>query len=138
METVQRFSRKRQAIYNALVQSCTHPSADELYHALKPDYPDLSLGTVYRNLKSMVASGEVLCVANVDGKDRFDGRIEPHVHLICRNCGAVMDVHITRELSRECSHIAQSIGAVIDPGSLRFSGLCMNCKDREIPDPISQ
>lgn len=136
METVQRFSRKRQAIYDALVQSCTHPSADELYHTLKLDYPDLSLGTVYRNLKSMVASGEVLCVANVSGKDRFDARIEPHAHLVCRCCGTVLDVHMSRELSAVCARLAHNIGAVIDPSSLCFSGLCMNCKDRETPDPI--
>jgi len=138
MEAAQRFSRKRQAIYDALMRSHTHPSAEELYHTLKPDYPDLSLGTVYRNLKSMVAGGDVVCVANVDGKDRYDAHITPHAHLVCRECGAVLDLPVTPELSAACDHIAKDGGVVLEPHSLRFFGLCSECKDREAPDQIWQ
>lgn len=138
MEPAQRFSKKRQAIYDALMASHAHPSAEDLYHTLKPDYPDLSLGTVYRNLKSMVAGGEVVCVANVEGKDRFDAHIEPHAHLVCRECGTVMDLPMTDALSAECQRIAQTLSVGIEPHSLRFFGLCKNCKDRETPDPIWQ
>lgn len=138
MERTQRFSKKRQAIYDALMASYAHPSAEDLYHTLKPNYPDLSLGTVYRNLKSMVAGGDVVCVANVDGKDRFDAHIEPHAHLVCRECGIVLDLPMTDALSDECRHIAIMLDVSIEPHSLRFFGLCKNCKDREIPDPIRQ
>ncbi|MCI9467751.1 MAG: transcriptional repressor [Oscillospiraceae bacterium] len=138
METTQRFSRKRQAIYDALMRSHAHPSAEELYHELKPDYPDLSLGTVYRNLKSMVAGGDAVCVANVEGRDRFDGHVEPHAHLVCRACGAVMDLPMTDALRDECARIADDGGVVIDPRSLRLFGLCFDCKDRGGPDQIRQ
>lgn len=138
METTQRFSRKRQAIYDALMQSHAHPSAEDLYHTLKPDYPDLSLGTVYRNLKSMVACGDVVCVANVAGKDRFDAHTQPHAHLVCRDCGAVLDLPMSDALASECARIAQDSGVAIDPHSLRFFGLCPDCKDRETPDQIWQ
>lgn len=138
METTQRFSRKRQAIYDALMASHVHPSAEELYHTLKPDYPDLSLGTVYRNLKSMVAGGDVVCVANVEGKDRFDAHTEPHAHLVCRECGAVLDLPMTASLAEECARIAGESGVSIEPHSLRLFGLCATCKDRELPDPIWQ
>lgn len=138
METTQRFSRKRQAIYDALMQSHAHPSAEDLYHKLKPDYPDLSLGTVYRNLKSMVASGDAVCVANVEGRDRFDGHVEPHAHLVCRACGTVLDLPITEILRDECARIASDSDLLIDLRSLRLFGLCMDCKDRESPDQIWQ
>ena len=138
MEPAQRFSRKRQAIYDALMASHAHPSAEDLYHTLKPHYPDLSLGTVYRNRKSMVAGGDVVCVANVEGKDRFDAHVEPHAHLVCRNCGAVLDLPMTQVISEECARIAEERGLSIDPRSLRLFGLCISCKDRGFPDPIWQ
>lgn len=136
MERVQRYSRKRQAIYDALMQSHEHPSAETLYHILKPVYPDLSLGTVYRNLKSLMASGDVVCVANVDGKDRFDVCIRPHGHLVCRQCGAICDLQLSSELLEQCEILGAQCGMDIDPCSLHVSGLCQHCKDRESPDPI--
>ena len=137
METTQRYSRKRQAIYDTLLQSSEHPSAETIYQTLKPDYPDLSLGTVYRNLKSMVASGDVVRVSNVEGKDRFDAHISPHAHLICRACGRVQDLELMEDLTVQCRVLAQRSSVAIDPRSLRFSGLCTLCKDREVPDPNS-
>jgi len=138
LEGVQRYSRKRQAIYDALMQSHEHPSAEFLYQTLKPVYPDLSLGTVYRNLKSLMASGDIVCVANVDGKDRFDVCIQPHGHLVCRQCGAIRDLELTSELLGQCEALGEKYGMVIDPRSLHVSGLCEHCKDRETPDPIWQ
>ena len=138
METVQRYSKKRQAIYETLLRSTDHPSAESVYQSLKPDFPDLSLGTVYRNLKSMVASGDVICVSNVDGKDRFDAHTAPHIHLICRCCGGVQDLELTEEITGLCQLLSQRSGTAIDPTSLRLTGLCHNCIDREAPDPNSQ
>lgn len=138
MEVTHRFSKKRQAIYDALLQSREHPSAETIYQTLKLKYPDLSLGTVYRNIKGMVASGDVICVGNVDGKDRFDAHIEPHAHLICRTCGTVVDIDITPSLAEQCHAAAQENHIDLDLRSLHFTGLCHNCKDRETPDPITQ
>ena len=135
METTQRYSRKRQAIYDALMRSPEHPSAETIYQTLKPDYPDLSLGTVYRNPKSMLASGDVICVSNVAGKDRFDAHVTPHAHLLCPGCGGVQDLELTEELKLQCRTLAERSGMAIDPSSLRFTGLCPMCKDREGPDP---
>ena len=54
----EKFSRKREALYNALRATTVHPTAEWLYAALRPEYPDLSLGTVYRNLKKFCAEGK--------------------------------------------------------------------------------
>ena len=128
METGQRFSKKRQAIYDALFASREHPSAESVYQTLKAEYPDLSLGTVYRNIKNMVASGDVICVGHVDGKERYDAHLNPHVHLVCRGCGSVVDIEITEPMARQVETVARENGIEMDLRSLHFAGLCCECK----------
>ena len=129
METAQRFSKKRQAIYDAMLQSREHPSAEWVYQTLKPEYPNLSLGTVYRNIKGMVASGEVICVGNVDGKDRYDAHVEPHLHLVCRSCGTVVDIDMTEAMVSQCHTIAADNQVDLDLRSVHFAGLCSGCRE---------
>ena len=130
MEGTQRFSKKRQAIYDALVNSLEHPNAEMVYQSLKSEYPDLSLGTVYRNIKGMVQSGDVICVGHVDGKERYDAHLQPHVHLVCRDCGAVVDIALDPALEAQCAAISQSHDIVMDVPSLHFAGLCKTCKNK--------
>ena len=128
MEVNQRFSRKRQAIYDAMLQSLEHPSAEMIYQILKPEYPDLSLGTVYRNIKGMVESGDVICVGHVDGKERYDAHVHPHAHLVCLGCGSVVDIEITEPMARQVETVARENGIEMDLRSLHFAGLCYECK----------
>ena len=83
---------------------------------------------MYRNIKGMVASGEVICVGNVDGKDRFDAHVEPHLHLVCRNCGTVVDMDLTDGMASQCKTIALENRVDLDLRSLHFAGLCSECK----------
>lgn len=130
MEVTRRFSRKRQAIYEALRSSRQHPSAEWVYQTLKPEYPDLSLGTVYRNIKGMVELGDVICVGNVDGKDRFDAYVHPHAHLLCSGCGAVVDLDISEGMAAQCQAMAREHQIDLDLRSLQFAGLCSGCHKR--------
>ena len=95
----QNYSRKRQAIYELLLSTDIHPSADWIYNTLKPAYPDLSLGTVYRNLKVLEEKRIVKSVAVVGGSERYDARMSVHSHFVCRCCGRVEDVFHREELS---------------------------------------
>mgnify|MGYP000075579427 FL=1 len=72
------FSSKRNAIYNAVCGTDTHPSARWVYDKLKPEIPDLSLGTVYRNIALFKDEGKVSVICNVNGEERIDGNTEPH------------------------------------------------------------
>ena len=83
MEGTRRQSKKRDAIHEMLLASCDHPSAEEIYRRLKPDIPDLSLGTVYRNLSLFRKEGKAISVATVAGQERFDGWTHPHAKFIC-------------------------------------------------------
>ena len=93
-----------------------------VYDDLKQAFPKLSLGTVYRNLSMFKASGEIVSLGTVNGVERFDAIVEPHVHFICSGCGAVaadmaafsvLPISNSRCLLRSCSRslffaIAQS------------------------------
>ncbi len=123
----QNYSRKRQAIYELLLSTDAHPSAEWLYNSLKPTYPDLSLGTVYRNLKLLESNGSVKSVAVVDGCERYDARMTPHSHFVCKSCGRVLDVFFTESMN-DITEKAYIDGAKkVDSYNLIFYGVCNEC-----------
>ena len=91
MVTTKHF-RKRDAILTYLKDTHLHPSAEMVYAELKQQIPDLSLGTVYRNLNLFKEQGLAISVGTVKGVERFDGNTMPHVHFFCTDCGAVIDL----------------------------------------------
>ena len=87
-----RHSDTRDVIYDYLYNTKAHPSAEMIYNDLKPALPKLSLKTVYTNLRLFEQHGKVVRVANVNGIDRYDANCEEHVHFVCDECGAVIDI----------------------------------------------
>ncbi len=88
------FSSKRELIYSTLCSTKTHPSAKWVYEQLKEDHPDLSLGTVYRNIALFKEKGMAIPVANILGEERLDGDTSPHAHLVCKTCGRIEDIEM--------------------------------------------
>ena len=122
-----RYSKKREAILQVLRDTDVHPTADWVYQQLKPQYPDLSLGTVYRNLTRFKEEGVVVSVGTVNGQERFDATVEPHTHFICKSCGAVLDFHglrLDNDLDRRAE---EEFGMKIDHHELVFQGTCSKC-----------
>ena len=127
MEPTKKHFRKRDAILQELRCTKAHPSAEMLFQILKPVIPDLSMGTVYRNLNLFKQQGLAISVATVDGVERFDGNTAPHVHFICDGCGAVIDLE-TMEIPESLSEIAaRCSGGTVTGCSLSFNGKCQNC-----------
>ena len=127
METTTKQFRKRNAILNYLRSTDTHPSAEMVYSHLKQEYPDISLGTVYRNLAMFKNKGEIISVGTVNGVERFDGNTMPHVHFVCTGCEAVSDlpqIAVPEELNRE---VTAQTGGKIDMCQLTFTGRCNQC-----------
>lgn len=127
MDTKHKNSIKRSALLGALRASCEHPTAEALYEQLKPDYPDLSLGTVYRNLSVFCDEGLAVTVGKVQGKERFDGRTDLHPHFVCRCCGRVLDISVFLPVSDYFRIIRQKQGYSPEGYSLLFSGVCDSC-----------
>lgn len=126
MEVTGKHFRKRDAILNYLRSTKEHPSAETVYGALKPEIPDLSLATVYRNLNHFKQQGLVTGIATVQGVERYDGNCEPHVHMICSCCGAVADLDMEIPATLQKTAEAHWGGKVADV-SLSFTGTCRNC-----------
>lgn len=78
MEQTRKRSKKRDAILSCLCSTDTHPSAEWIYHRLKPQIPDLSLATVYRNLALFKREGRIVSVGIVQNLERFDANTQPH------------------------------------------------------------
>ena len=95
-----RHSRQRDAIKAYLMSTVAHPTAEIVYEHLRKEFPNISLGTIYRNLNFLVEHGEALRLDCGDGFDHFDGNVSPHNHFFCRGCGQIFDLQM-----QEIDHI---------------------------------
>lgn len=122
-----RYSRQREAIRKQLSDRGDHPTAETLYAELKPNFPELSLATVYRNLGQLVSWGEV---ARIDayGAARFDWRVEPHSHFFCRECGCVIDLPEADD--NVPTDLNERFDGVIESSASNYFGLCAACKEK--------
>lgn len=120
-----KFSRQREIILKYVRESHSHPTADEVYTALKKDSPELSLGTVYRNLSRLSGLGMIKKIPIAGGGDRFDGRTDEHWHFICDKCGAVYDIDYALP-DVESAVLAHS-GHKVTFITLAFGGICKEC-----------
>ena len=127
MEQTAKHFRKRDAILTCLRSTDVHPSADWVYAQLKPDYPDISLGTVYRNLALFKKQGLIISLGTVNGVERFDGNTEPHVHFICTRCDGVTDLPQIQTPQALCSQAAAETGGQVSTCHLSFTGICSRC-----------
>ena len=118
--------RKRNAILEVLRGTDTHPSAEMVHEMLQKEHPDISLATVYRNLAWFKTQGMIQSVATVRGIERFDANTDSHVHFICSDCDAVLDLHqieVPLALGEKCTDCR------IDSCQLTFTGLCGKCQN---------
>lgn len=124
--------RKRNAILNYLRSTTCHPSADMVLAELKHEIPDLSLATVYRNLAMFKNQGEIISVGTVNGVERFDGNTAPHVHFVCTDCSAVLDLHSLPVPEELTSAAAAATGGSISTCQLTFMGSCRDCLKKSL------
>lgn len=89
-----RYSKQRELVMQTVQNLCDHPTAEEIYDAAVKECPGLSLGTVYRNLNSLVDAGWVRRVSIPGKADRFDHTLPWHSHLYCTMCGSVTDAEV--------------------------------------------
>ena len=103
-----------------------HPTADALYTSIREQFPNISLGTVYRNLNLLVELGEIRKLSCGDGTDHFDYDTSPHYHYVCRQCGRVMDIPM--EATKELETAAKEfVLGTIDDHTVFFYGICDEC-----------
>ena len=117
------YSKQREAILKVLHNSKSHPTAAQVYTEVRKEIPNISLGTVYRNLALLVEDGEILSVTVGDGNDHFDGDNSFHLHLHCKKCGSITDVPVDENMANlfeKDSFCPQNVVCVV-------YGICRNC-----------
>ncbi len=124
-----RDTRQRRLVLEAVRSRTDHPSADDIYLAVRERDERISRGTVYRNLNVLAEAGEITHV-KVPSADRYDLRQDKHYHLFCVRCGAVTDapVDYREELDRR---VAQAAGFAVERHRMIFEGLCPACQKKE-------
>ncbi|MBE6048215.1 MAG: transcriptional repressor [Clostridium sp.] len=118
---------QRLAVYKYLMSTKEHPSAEAIYKALQPDYPTMSLATVYKTLKTLVEVNLIQEINVGEGNFRYDGTIEPHAHIQCINCGKVEDIDNFDSNYLNIEAQKHTTFNIIS-NQIYFYGLCENCQ----------
>lgn len=119
-------SRQRDAVLAVLCSTNTHPTADWIYDRVRLEMPNISLGTVYRNLNVLAENNKILKIGIVGEQCRYDGNIMPHNHFVCRRCNGVFDIDIDYDCS--INQLAESCtGGSVEYHTLLFYGYCKDC-----------
>jgi len=125
-----KYSRQREAIKEFLMTRKDHPTADVVYENVRKEFPNISLGTVYRNLTLLSDMGELLRLNLGDGMDHFDATTTPHNHFICQKCGRVIDLDM-EPLSFVDTTAQKSFKGSITGHVIYFYGICEGCENQK-------
>ncbi len=121
-----KYSKQRECIKNYLLNSFDHPTADDIYMNVRKELPNISLGTVYRNLNLLADMGDILKINVSEHGQRFDGHTTPHNHFVCTECGCVNDL---APISIDDIHCLNNdpFKGEIESHSTLFLGKCEKC-----------
>ena len=126
---MRRDTRQREAVLLAVKGSSSHPTADQIYEKVRKQIPNISKGTVYRNLRVLQETGQITEL-NLNGVvTRYEARKEEHYHFRCDRCGQVFDLNepINIEMNKR---VSERTGLKIFYHQLEFSGLCQECNTK--------
>lgn len=121
-----KYSRQRDCILKNLQSRRDHPTADMVYESVQVEEPNISLGTVYRNLSFLAENGQILKISTGIGPDHFDGFTEAHNHFVCRKCGRVLDLDYVAD-EKIIADASKNFNGEIEGYDLQFYGTCEDC-----------
>jgi Fe2+ or Zn2+ uptake regulation protein len=120
-----RYSKQRETIYEVVCSTKCHPNAEWVYNEVRKVIPDVSLGTVYRNLNSLVEARRLDSLETALKEVRFDGDMSVHAHFVCDKCCKIYDMAIQAKVHRPD-------GFNVSHEKHIYYGLCKDCNNAEI------
>lgn len=133
MKRAARMTKQRRIILEELRATHNHPTADEIYHRVRERLPRISLGTVYRNLDRLAASGMIRRLDNAGPQMRFDADLDRHIHIRCVRCGRITDLDGDPDTSEhECDRdMLAGTGYTMIERRIEYTGICPACAEKE-------
>lgn len=124
---IQRLTRQRKAVLDVVKQAHNHPDAAWVYQEVRKIVPNISLGTVYRTLDTLVEEGHLIPLTRAGEATRYDANTDGHLHMICEQCGEIIDLDtqipdVLSEVRSRFPHLE------IKSASLEYHGLCEHCR----------
>ena len=120
-----RNTKQKNLILSIVEESCSHPTAEEIYNISRTYINNISMGTIYRNLNQLVNQGLIKRIKMENNIDRFDNLKINHAHFICIECGKIID--LDKKYIIEEKQIGKNI--VLDC-EVNYKGICEDCKER--------
>ncbi len=125
-----RGSKQKKAVYDAVVRSCDHPTAESIFLLVRGELPGTSLSTVYRNLGILVSEGALAAVAGPGAEIHYDHNTGNHCHAQCRVCGRICDVQYA-PVDYSALVPSRASGFKVDGVTVTFTGICDGCSKNE-------
>lgn len=125
-----RYSSRREAILEVLKNTKEHPDADAVYEKVREKIPNVSLGTVYRNLRELGELGELNTLETEDGSTHFDADTSRHAHFVCKGCGKIGDLFGYADVATALEHAGYKVESV----KTVVYGLCPECAHKKKSD----
>lgn len=123
-----RYSKQKEIVLKTVQESCNHPDAKDIYTKVKKKIPNISLGTVYRNLNNLSDEGLIKKVLLENGNDRYDKTLDNHNHIFCVSCEKISDVDVLLKNSEICK-IESETGFKITNSNFNIKGICKDCME---------
>ncbi len=122
-----RYSRQREIVLGVLDGNKTHPTADAVYERARDVEPNISLGTVYRNLKLLADEGRIITLETRDKKIHYDADVSPHEHFLCDKCGKIYDLFRVSDNRAEL----EKEGFMVTDAKTVYYGVCPECLKKQ-------
>jgi Fur family transcriptional regulator, peroxide stress response regulator len=127
----EKLTSNAQAVLDIVREAHNHPTALEIYEAIKRMRPHVGLASVYRILHQLAEQHYINELGRSDESCRYDGNISRHDHAVCTNCGALLDLPIEIALPEEVLQVAaQAAGIELGSHEVRLYGRCASCQKR--------
>jgi Fur family peroxide stress response transcriptional regulator len=124
-----RITPQRVAIVQFMMNTDSHPSAEDLHNAIKKKYPMVSIATVYKTLELLNKIGVVKELSFPDGA-RYDANTDTHVNVVCLNCGKIEDISEEKSLETIEFDVARKSKYKILGRRFELYGYCDECQSK--------
>ena len=131
-----KYSKQRSVVLEILKNTYSHPTADEVYAEAQKVYPGIGIATVYRNLNQLSEAGEIRKIPLGNGNDRYDGHLEEHYHLLCRECGRLQDLRPSKDKLESFKKMVEEtfdlkVGNKATLSTTPLEGVCDICRKKK-------